>query len=348
MISQRQRFASAFSLHRISGLYLLLIIVVTFGIWVPNLFLTQGTLDSILSSQAVIAIVALGALAPLSAGAIDISGGANANLAAVIVTILQTEHNWSMWAAIGFAILVSLTIGAGNGILVVKFGINPIITTLAMTSIVTAIQTILVGANQPFPVSNPNFGRLTQASFFNIQAIVLYLIVIALVMWWLLEYTPVGRYLRAIGANAEASRLSGIKVGKWIFISFLISGVIYGLGGVLYVSQVGPSLTFGQSFVLPALAACFLGSTQIRPGTFNVWGTLIAIYVLAAGVKGLQLVTGAPWLADMFNGIALLLAVGFAVWQQKRNLEARRKGAGSQASDEPIDQPGDPEVKPAS
>ncbi len=130
-------------------------------------------------------------------------------------------------------------------------------------------------------------------------------------MWWLLEYTPVGRYLRAIGANAEASRLSGINVGKWIFISFLISGVIYGLGGVLYASQVGPSLTFGQSFVLPALAACFLGSTQIRPGTFNVWGTLIAIYVLAAGVKGLQLVTGAPWLADMFNGIALLLAVGF-------------------------------------
>ena len=74
--------ASAFSLHRISGLYLLLIIVVTFGIWVPNLFLTQGTFDSILSSQAVIAIIALGALAPFSAGAIDISGGANANLAA--------------------------------------------------------------------------------------------------------------------------------------------------------------------------------------------------------------------------------------------------------------------------
>ena len=347
MIPERQRFASAFSLHRISGLYLLLIIVVTFGIWVPNLFLTQGTFDSILSSQAVIAIIALGALAPLSAGAIDISGGANANLAAVIVTILQNQHNWPMWPAIGLAILVSLTIGAGNGVLVVKFGINPIITTLAMTSIITAVQTILVGTNQPFPVQNPGFGRLTQASLFNIEAVVLYLIVIAIVVWWMLEFTPVGRYLRAIGANAEASRLSGIKVGKWIFVSFLISGTIYGLGGVMYASQVGPSLTFGQAFVLPALAACFLGSTQIRPGSFNVWGTLIAIYVLAAGVKGLQLVTGAPWLADMFNGMALLLAVGFAVWQQKRNLEARRKGAGSQPSDGPVHQPSGPEVEHA-
>jgi len=84
--------------------------------------------------------------------------------------------------------------------------------------------------------------------------------------------------------------------------------------GVFYASQNGPSLTFGPSLLLPAFAAVFLGSTQLRPGRFNVWGTLIAIYVLATGVQGLQLVTGVQWLNEMFDGVALIAAVAFAVW----------------------------------
>jgi ribose transport system permease protein len=75
--------------------------------------------------------------------------------------------------------------------------------------------------------------------------------------------------------------------------------------------------------LLPAFAAAFLGSTQLKPGRFNVWGTLLAVYVLATGVKGLQLVTGVQWLNDMFNGVALVGAVGFAVWRQRA--AARRR-----------------------
>ena len=111
---------------------------------------------------------------------------------------------------------------------------------------------------------------------------------------------------------------------------FLDALVGQGIAGVLFASQVGPSLTFGPSLLLPALAACFLGATQIKPGRFNVWGTLLAVYVLATGVKGLQLVTGAIWLPDMFNGVALITAVGFGVIQLRRTLETRRKQAAGQ------------------
>jgi ribose transport system permease protein len=141
---------------------------------------------------------------------------------------------------------------------------------------------------------------------------VFYLLAIALFFWWLLEHTPVGRQLYAVGGNQEAARLSGIKVGKWVWLSLVISATLSGVAGVLYCSLSGPSLTFGSALLLPAYAAAFLGSTQLKPGRFNIWGTIIAVYVLAIGIQGLQYVTGVQWLGDMFNGIALVVAVAFA------------------------------------
>jgi ribose transport system permease protein len=128
----------------------------------------------------------------------------------------------------------------------------------------------------------------------------------------------VGRYVYATGGNPEAARLAGIRTTTWTWLSLIVSATLCGVAGVLYASLSGPSLTFGGALLLPAFAAVFLGSTQLRPGRLNIWGTLIALYVLATGIKGLQLVTGVQWLADMFNGVAVITAVSFAVWRQRR------------------------------
>jgi ribose transport system permease protein len=122
----------------------------------------------------------------------------------------------------------------------------------------------------------------------------------------------------ATGGNGVAARLSGVRVGGWTWLSLIFSGTVAGLAGVLFSSQSGPSLTFGPALLLPAYAAAFLGSTQLRPGRFNVWGTVLAVYVLATGVFGVQLITSVQWLNDMFNGVALIVAVSFAVWRQRR------------------------------
>src|SRR6202041_3965419 len=102
------------------------------------------------------------------------------------------------------------------------------------------------------------------------------------------------------------------------WVPLIISATLSGVAGVLYCSLSGPSLTFGSALLLPAYAAAFLGSTQLRPGRFNVWGTVLAVFVLATGVYGVQLITSAQWLNDMFNGVALIVAVSFAVWRQRR------------------------------
>ena len=104
-----------------------------------------------------------------------------------------------------------------------------------------------------------------------------------------------------------------MRIKRYTTFALITSATISGLAGVMFSSLNGPSLNFGGTLLLPAFAAVFLGSTQLIPGRFNVWGTLLAIYVLATGVQGLQLVSGASWLSDMFNGVALIIAVALSI-----------------------------------
>lgn len=316
-MSEKRKGFGSLGLERFSGLYLWVMFIVIFGFWKPDLFLTSQTLHSVASSQAVLAMVALAVLIPLAAGSYDLSVGSTINLSTVLVVVLQSNKGWSPVEAILFSVACAVLIGVVNGFIVVKMGINSFIATLGMATIIGATQTIVSGSSQPAPPSSTGWAKITQTTFLGFPLVFAYLIILALLVWWALERTPAGRYIHAIGGNAEAARLSGVLVGKWTWLSLVASSTICGVAGVLYASFSGPSLTFGASLLLPAYAAVFLGSTQLTPGKFNVWGTLIAVYVLATGVTGLQFVTGVPWLNDMFNGVALIAAVGFAVWRQR-------------------------------
>ena len=315
-----------FGFDRFSGLYLWALFIIVFGVWKPDLFLTMDTVHSIASSQAIVAMLGIAVLVPLAAGVFDLSIGATINITAVLVAQLQTKSGWGMWPAIIVSVLLGVLIGVVNGFLVVVLKISSFIATLATTTIIGAVQVIITNQTQPTPPTSQAWLNLTQRDVFGFQIVVLYLIIIALFFWWILDHTPAGRYIYAVGGNAEASRLSGVRVGKWVWISFIVSGTVSGIAGIFYSSLNGPSLTFGAGLLLPAYAAAFLGSTQIKPGRFNVWGAVIAVYVLATGVRGLSLVTSVQWLNDMFNGIALIAAVAFAVWRQGKAASRRRTG----------------------
>jgi ribose transport system permease protein len=323
------KFKFTFGLQNFSGLYLWTMFIVVFGIWKTDLFLTSATLHSVASSQAIAAMLALALLIPLTAGAYDLSVGAVINVSAVTVINLQTMHHVGMWTAMLITVLMCAGIGAVSGFIVVRLKVNSFVATLGMATIVSALQSIISGQSQPYPPTALAWFNLTQRNVFGFQIVVVYLLVLALLVWWVLDHTPVGRYLYAIGGNNEAARLSGLNVGRWSWLSLVASSTIAGLAGIFYGSLSGPSLTFGQALLLPAFAAVFLGSTQITPGRFNVWGTMLAVYVLATGVQGLQFVTGVQWLNDMFNGVALIAAVAFAGWRQ---LRPGRRGLGASES----------------
>ena len=309
--ASRRKFNTGFD--RFSGIYLWALFIIVFGIWVPNEFLTTSTLHSVAAQQAVTGMVALAVLIPLSAGLYDLSVGATSNLSGILTVVLLNNNHWSVVPAILAGVVCGMAVGAVNSFVIVKLGVNSFIATLGMSSILSAVLVIVSSNSQPLPPTSTAWNNFTQTTVAGFQIVVLYLIILGLILWWLLAHTPVGRYFYAVGGNTEAARLSGVRINRWSTVSLLISGTIAGLAGVMFSSLNGPSLNFGPTLLLPAFAAAFLGSTQLTPGRFNVWGTLLAIYVLATGVQGLQLVSGASWLSDMFNGVALIVAVALSI-----------------------------------
>jgi ribose transport system permease protein len=333
---RRRKFHTGFD--RFSGLYLWALFIIVFGIWTPSEFLTASTLHSVAAQQAVTGMIALAVLIPLAAGLYDLSVGATANVSGILTIVLMNNHHWAVVPAIIAGVVVAALIGGVNAFIVVKLGVNSFIATLGMGSILAAVEVIISSNSQPIPPASTAWNNFTQTTIGGFQIVVLYLLILAFVLWWLTAHTPVGRYLYAIGGNAEAARLSGVRIKRYTTFTLVTSATISGLAGIMFSSLNGPSLNFGGTLLLPAFAAVFLGSTQLISGRFNVWGTLLAIYVLATGVQGLQLVSGASWLSDMFNGVALIIAVALSIKRGPSAFGQRmramfRRGSGGPSAD---------------
>ena len=309
---------------RLSGLYLWALLITVFSVWQEQ-FRTLATAHTIAGERSISAILGLAIIIPLACGAFDLSVGAIANFATInAVLLINGGHSWPFAAVV--AVLISLAIGLVNGFFVVRLHVSSFITTLGIGSVITALQVIVTNNLQPVQPNNTSWADFTNHTVFGFQIVFVYMLIVAVILWWVLQHTPVGRYLYAIGSSPDAARLSGVPVNRYTWMSLAASGTIAGIGGVMFGSLTGPSLTYGSGLLLPAFAAAFLGSTQIVPGRFNVWGTVMSIFVLATGVAGLQLAyPQAQWLDPMFSGSALVLAVAIAVGRQRAGEERSRK-----------------------
>jgi ribose transport system permease protein len=151
----------------------------------------------------------------------------------------------------------------------------------------------------------------------------LYVLIACAILWTALEFTTWGRECYATGGNARAALLAGVRTDRVTVQCFVIAGLLSGLAGVLSVMILGassPSVGLGE--LLPAYAGAFLGATAIRPGRFNAIGTVLAIYVLATGITGLQLLGAQFYVSDLFNGAALLIAVTLSAVIGRRRQDA--------------------------
>jgi ribose transport system permease protein len=311
------------SFRNISAIYVFVVLFIIFSFWVPDTFLSGNTWRALISSQAVTAMLAVGLVIALSAGAFDLAIGATLGFGSILVAWLLAKRGIPIVPAIVLTILAGAVVGVVNGLLIVKVRIDSFIATLGMSSILLAMIA-WISSSQQIPGLSNSFQKLGTTGIFGLTLPVYLMLVVALVTWYVLECTPVGRHVYATGGNTEAARLAGVRTSAVVVVALVSCGAIAAFSGLLVSSALGTGdPTIGPSYLLPAFSAAFLGSTQFRGGRFNVWGTVLAVYVLATGVKGLQL-AGAPiWIPDLFNGVALLLAVGLAKYQGT----ARRAGA---------------------
>ena len=301
-------------MQKASVLYLLAFIMVLFSLWIPETFLTETTFKVVAADQVVIGILGLALLIPLTAGAFDLSVGAMLAFSLVVVSWLEANTGLNGVLSSLVAIAACAAVGFLSGLVIVRFRVNSFIATLGVSQVLTAVTLYISENKQIVGVLSSEFLRWGRRELLGIPIVVYYLLALALVLWYVLECTPLGRHLFATGANPEAARLSGVRTDRLVWGSLVASAVISGIAGVVYGAKIGSfSNTFGAPLLFPAFAAVFFGSTQFKTRP-NVWGTIVAVYTLAFGVKGLQLAfaNGVYWITPLFNGLALVVAVALA------------------------------------
>jgi ribose transport system permease protein len=335
---ERSKLRRALSFRNSSALYVFVVIFVVFSLWIPDLFLRKDTFEALLDEQAVTALLAIGLVVPLAAGAFDLSIGATLGFGMVLVAWLLSK-GFAIVPGILLALAAGVTIGLINGLLVVRARIDSFIATLGMSSILLAMVAWISDGQQILGLST-TFQDLTLEEPLGVTVPVYLMLAIGVVVWYVLERTPAGRRVYATGGNIEAARLTGVRTSTVIVLALGACSLIAVLSGVIVASRVGAGdPTTGPGYLLPAFSAAFLGSTQFRGGRFNIWGTIVAVYVLATGVKGLQLAGAPVWIPDLFNGVALLVAVGLAKYRRApgqlgaiRRLIGTRIGAAQSAT----------------
>lgn len=314
-------------LGRFSGLLLTGLLVLVFALWIPHTFLTTASAQAIGRNQAITLILSLSLMASLCAGYFDLSVGQNVGLGAVVCIYLISKYHWNPVAACLLTLVMCAAIGGLNAWLVIGVGMDSFIATLGVGSALLAGAEYISNDQYVGPTSE-SFQKLAGWQPLGIPILVVYALVLALLVWYVLEHTPIGRRLYATGANAEAARLAGIATKRYVVFALVLTGLGCGIAACLLSAEVGSiSPSVGGSYLLPPFAACFLAATQIKPGRYNVGGLLVALLLLGVGVKGLSLVNGAVWIPDLFNGGALVLAVGLTVTLQRRALNRSKRRA---------------------
>jgi ribose transport system permease protein len=300
-------------------------LILLFGLWVPHTFLTRLTFQTMASQQAVTAIVALGVLASLAAGVYDLSIAGVLGFSAVLVAVLTAKAHLSPPLAIIITVVVGVLIGLINAFLVVIVEINSFIATLAMGSLLVA-PTRAVSNDQIVSGVPSSLTDIVRGTPLGVPIIAWYMLGLGLIVWYVLEHTPLGRRVAATGAGAEAARLAGVRTRRVVAGSLVTSSLFASIAGVLLAAKLSTATPdLGSAYLLPPFAAAFLGTTQIKPGRFNAWGTLLAIFLLATGSTGLQLAGAPDWVTDLFNGTALIAAVALSILGTR--IAARRRAS---------------------
>ncbi len=301
------------ALDKYSALYLWGFFILVFGIMEPDTFLTWTSAKTVLIENVIVGILAIAFLVPLTTGTYDLSIGAMMTMSLVITNSIAQDTSIPQALGMVIALLACAIAGALSGFVVVKLRVNSFIATLGMSQIIVAF--VYFTSEQTISgVLSPAYQRLGNRPLFGLPMFCYYLGIIAIVVWFVLEHTPVGRFMFATGGNPEAARLAGVQTDRLVWGSLITSAVLAGFAGTVYswkVGTYGPSV--GPGYLFPAIAAVFFGASQLK-GRPNVWGTMIALFALATGIKGLQLSFSGTsrWTEPLFTGLSLLGAVSLA------------------------------------
>ncbi len=318
------------------GLPMLLVLTIAvFSLLLPRTFPTAFTFKSILNQQSVVVLLALAAMIPMTANRFDLSIGYIVGLSHILVIGFQVNQHFPWYLAVLAVLVVGAFIGWINGLLVTRIGIDAFIATLGTGTIVYGIAYWYTGGTQVLGDLPAIFKNIDSIWFSLVPSPAIFVLVVAVLLWVVFEYLPLGRFLYVLGASQRAAELTGISARRFIPLTFIASGTLTAVAGVILASelQVGQT-SVGPDYLLPSFAGAMLGATSIRPGRMNVWGTVVAVLLLAVAVSGLQQLGGQFYVVPLFNGSMLIVAVSLAIFAARRRIRRSETGRARQKARE--------------
>jgi ribose transport system permease protein len=322
-LSGRQRIMRLLPVYGLPILTVLLVIF--FSVLMPQTYPTMLNLRSVLGDKSVIALLSLAAMIPMMAGRIDLNVGYGIVLWHILAIALQTKLGLPWPVAVLIVLLLGCALGLINGIVVEVAQIDSFIATLGTGTVIYAIALWYTEGRQVIGLLPDGFLSIYTFRILGIPISAFYVLGISVLLWIVAEFLPIGRCLYAIGANPRAAVLNGIPLRRYVIGAFVASGFLGAVAGVVLAAKlrIGQA-SVGLEFLLPALVGAFLGSTTIKPGRVNVWGTVVGVVILAVGISGIQQLGGQFYVEPLFNGVTLLLAIGLAGYAQRKHSHTSR------------------------
>lgn len=291
------------------GLFALWAMMIAFYMIISPAFGQSSTVKVILSSQQALVFLGLALVCTFVVNEFDLSVASVMGFSATIVPVLVVFHGFNPYVAGAIAIAAAGLVGLINGLLIVKVGIDGIVVTLGMSTLLLGVSLEIANLQSVVGI-DPSFAKISTTEILGLPISFFYGLFGALLFAYILGYTPLGRHMRFVGANHEVARLAGVRVARIRIGSYVAASLISGIGGVILVAGLGGfNPPDAQVYLLPAVSAVFLGTAVLQPGRINPMGTWVAVYFLQTGIFGLQLLGGVGWVSQVFYGAALIIAV---------------------------------------
>jgi ribose transport system permease protein len=311
-------------LERYALVAILGLLCLFFSVYQPTreVFPAAANWRGIVGNETVVAVAALALVLPLVCNQFDLSVGSIVGSTCIASTAAMARFHLHPVLAVVIGIGLGGVIGLCNGVIVARLGVNSLIATLGTSSLIAGLVSLytkdqVIGSEVgAVPEGFTNFGARL---WLGVPRVTYAVIVIALLVYYVQQHTPYGRYLASVGASPTSARLVGLRVENLMLSSFVASGLLAGVGGVLLLCRAGTANPqVGPGYTLAALSAAFLGATTIRPGRFNVLGTILGVLFVAVSVNGLVLAGSADWVEPTFDGAALVIAVSISLFIARR------------------------------
>lgn len=294
------------------------LLILVLGWFRPDQMFAWNSYTAMFGSTAMIVVLTLGLIIPLTTGDFDLSVASTMALSSMLIAYWNVRMGWSIEQAILMALVVGAVIGAINAFFILWFGIHSLIVTLGTGYFINGVV-LWVSSGPISGVSMDLVRAVILTRFLGIPLSFWYAVILTAAMWYVFQHTALGRRLLFVGRGREVARLSGVNVVQVRAGALIASGTIAALAGVIYTGMRGAAdPSSALAFLLPAFAAAFLGSTTLYPGRFNAPGAFVAVFFLSTGIMGLNFMGVPSYVQNLFYGGGLVVAVSISQLIRKR------------------------------